>query len=174
MKTLYILLVGTIVLSAYNLFTCYGKKKNTPVPSLYEQIMAPNPTYDSVMAVNLGLDVYGMKRYVLGFTRKIKNFDMDSLTAAGIEKAHQEYVTSLARAGQLVSGGVFLDNTTDINRIWIFNMAKVSEAASLIKDYPAVVAGVLTVELHPWYGPAALQMTTPLNQRLKGGPHHHH
>lgn len=55
----------------------------------------------------------------------------------------------------------------DVRGIYIFNVTTVEEARVLTATDPAIQAGRLTMELHPWYGSAALPLITPLHKRLE-------
>lgn len=122
--------------------------------------------YDSVFAAKLGADEYGMKPYVMAFLKKGPNRDQDSLTAANLQKAHLENIIRMAEAGQLVLAGPFMD-AGEVRGIYIFNVTTVEEARALTETDPAVKAGRLAMELHPWYGSAVLSLLTPLSKRLE-------
>lgn len=122
--------------------------------------------YDSVFAAKLGADEYGMKPYVMAFLKKGPNRDQDSLTAANLQKAHLENIIRMAEAGQLVLAGPFMD-ASEVRGIYIFNVTTVEEARALTETDPAVKAGRLAMELHPWYGSAVLSLLTPLSKRLE-------
>ena len=157
MKTLLLFAVF-----GFALLACTSK----PVPDFYEQIAAANMPYDSVFAAKLGADEYGMKPYVMAFLKKGPNRDQDSLTAANLQKAHLENIIRMAEAGQLVLAGPFMD-AGEVRGIYIFNVTTVEEARALTETDPAVKAGRLAMELHPWYGSAALSLLTPLSKRLE-------
>ena len=115
--------------------------------------------YDSVLAVKLGADDYGMKRYVMAFLRSGPNRDQDSIKAAEIMRAHLDNITRMAEDGKLVVAGPFSDDG-DIRGIYIFNVDTIEEAKALTETDPAIKEGRLVMELHPWYGSASL-MTVP-------------
>ena len=124
------------------------------------------PGYDSTLAQKLGADEYGMKQYVMAFLKKGSNRSQDSVHRAEIQNAHLKNITRLAEEGKLIVAGPFLDDT-DIRGIFIFNVESVEEAKKLTESDPAVKAGVLTMELHPWYGPAILPEVIKLNSKLE-------
>ena len=72
----------------------------------------------------------------------------------------------LAEEGKLIVAGPFLDDK-DIRGIFIFNVGSIEEAKKLTESDPAVKAGVLSMELHPWYGPAILPEVLKLNSKLQ-------
>lgn len=122
--------------------------------------------YDSVLAHELGADLYGMKQYVLAFLVRGDSSSADSAEAARLQRAHLDNITRMAREGKLVLAGPFLDNT-DIRGIYIFNVSSLEEAEELTSTDPAIKAGVLKMELHPWYGSAALQELNEMHARIQ-------
>jgi len=137
-----------------------------PATRLYEQITAPEIGYDSLGAVQLGADDYGMKPCVMAFLKSGPNRDHDTATAAALQKAHLGNIIRMAEAGQLVVAVPFLDDG-EVRGIYIFDVATVEEATALTETDPAVQAGRLSMDLHPWYGPAALTLMSPLSKRLE-------
>jgi len=111
--------------------------------------------FNEQLAEELGADDYGMKRYVMAFLKAGPNRDMDETEAMEIQRAHLNNIRRMAEEGDLVLAGPFMGNG-DIRGIYIFNVATVEEARELTNTDPAVEAGRLEMELHPWYGSAAL------------------
>ena len=72
----------------------------------------------------------------------------------------------MAEEGTLVLAGPFLDNG-EVRGIYIFNVATVKEAEALTKTDPAIQAGRLVMELHPWYGSAALMEVNQLHKKVQ-------
>ena len=114
---------------------------------------------------NAGVDEYGMKKYVMAFLKRGPNRSHDSATAAKIQRDHLDNITRMADNGQLVLAGPFLDNG-EIRGIYIFNTSTVEEAKKLTETDPAVQAGRLIMELHPWYGSAALIEVNNLHKKF--------
>jgi len=137
-----------------------------PKPDLYTEITASSAKYDSILAQKMDADEYGMHRYVMAFLKKGPNRDQDSTTAANLQKAHMENIVKMAEAGKLVLAGPFMD-TGEVRGIYIFNVTTVEEAQALTASDPAIQAGRLIMELHPWYGSAVLPLITPLHKRLE-------
>ena len=124
-------------------------------------------SYNQELAQKLKADQYGMSRYVLAFLKKGPNRDQDSITAAQLQKAHLENIMKMAEEGTLVLAGPFMDDG-DIRGIYIFNVATVDEAKRLTESDPAIQTGRLVMELHPWYGSAAVkEINTIHNQLIK-------
>ncbi|HXF99204.1 MAG TPA: YciI family protein [Bacteroidota bacterium] len=122
-------------------------------------------TYDSVLAQRLGADKHGMKKYVMAFLRRGPNRSQDSATAAQLQRAHLENIQRLADEGSLILAGPFLDDG-DVRGIYVFDVQSVEEARKLTSTDPAIQAGRLAMELHPWYGSAALLQVNELHKRL--------
>jgi uncharacterized protein len=80
--------------------------------------------------------------------------------------AHLKNIQRLAAAGKLIVAGPFLDDQK-IEGIFIFNVGTVEEARELTATDPAVKAGELEMELHPWYGSAALAETAELHKKVQ-------
>lgn len=140
--------------------------KPVDLPDFYATITDTTAPFDSVFAARVGADQYGMKPYVMAFLKRGPNRSQDSITAANLQKAHLQNITRMANEGKLVLAGPFMDDG-DIRGIYIFNVATVEEARALTETDPSVQAGRLTMELHPWYGPATLPLLTPLYKRLE-------
>ncbi len=121
---------------------------------------------DTVLAKELGADDYGMKTYVMAFLMAGPNRSQDSVTAANLLKAHLANIHRMANEGKLVLAGPFLDES-GLKGIYIFHVGSVEEAKSLTESDPAIQAGRLVMELHPWYGTASLQMLNELHARIQ-------
>ncbi len=80
---------------------------------------------------------------------------IDSTELAGIQAAHMANIRRLSKAGKLVLAGPFLDDG-ELRGIFVYRAASREEAEALVASDPAVQAGRLAVELHPWLGPKVL------------------
>ena len=125
--------------------------------------------FDAELAAKLGADQYGMKSYVMAFLKSGPNRNQDSMQAAVLQRAHLDNITRMANEGKLVIAGPFLDDG-NVRGIYIFNVATVEEAEGLVKTDPAIQAGRLIMELHPWYGSAALMEVNHLHKKLSKEP----
>ena len=126
--------------------------------------VAPMPK-DTALARKLGADEYGMRPYVMAFLKSGPNRSQDKEEAQRLQKAHLDNIVRMANAGQLAVAGPFLDNG-EVRGIYIFNVATVEEAKALTETDPAIQAGRLVMELHPWYGSAALLLVNDLHNSL--------
>ena len=122
--------------------------------------------YDAEYAARMGADEYGMRSYVMAFLKAGPNRDQSEEEAAELQKAHLANITRLADEGVLVLAGPFLDEG-EVRGIYIFKVATVEEARALTATDPAIKASRLEMELHPWYGSAALQEVGTLHKRLQ-------
>ncbi len=122
-------------------------------------------TFDSILAKKLDADPYGMSQYVMVLLKSGPNRSQDSTTAAQLQSAHLENISRLADEGKLSLAGPFLDDG-ELRGIYIFNVSSVEEAEELTKTDPAIIAGRLEMELHPWYGSAALKEVNNLHRQI--------
>lgn len=121
--------------------------------------------YNESYAEQLGADEYGMRNYVMAFLKKGPNRDQDSLEKSRLQRAHLDNVLRLAEEGKLVLAGPFNDDG-EIRGIYIFNVENLQEAEELTKTDPAVQAGSLVMELHPWYGSAAVMEVNRIHKQI--------
>jgi uncharacterized protein YciI len=125
-----------------------------------------NPQYDAQLAQKLGADEYGMKTYVMAFLKAGPNRPKDSIARAELQKAHLKNIMRLANEGKLIIAGPFMDDQP-IKGIFIFNVSTIEEAKKLTETDPAIKSGSLIMELHPWYGSAALMETVAIHKKLQ-------
>ena len=121
--------------------------------------------YDSTLASALGADDYGMKKYILAILRVGPNRKQDSATTAKIQRAHLDNINRLANEGKMAIAGPCLDGG-EMRGIFIYNVTSVEEAKALFESDPAVQAGRLVAEYHPWYGSAALMSVNMQHKKI--------
>jgi uncharacterized protein len=131
-----------------------------------EKLPDTKPRYDSLLAKKLGADEYGMKKYVMAFLKSGPVKIQDSLQREELQREHLKNILRLANEGKLIVAGPFLDDQST-RGIFIFNVESVEEARKIAGTDPAVKAGVLTLELHPWYGSAALIETSKIHSTIQ-------
>jgi uncharacterized protein YciI len=127
---------------------------------------AQERTYDPALAKKLGADEYGMKKYVLVILKKGPKRDHDSTAAARIQEGHMANIEKLAKEGVLTLAGPFLDDGA-LSGIFIFNVESVEKAKLLTESDPAVISGRLVMELHPWYGSAAVMEVNDIHKKIQ-------
>jgi uncharacterized protein YciI len=131
-----------------------------------QSLQKDSSQYDAQLAKKLGADEYGMKKYVMVFLKEGPNRLKDAAAEAALQNAHLKNILRLAAEGKLIVAGPFLDNQ-DIKGIFIFNVSTVEEAKKLAESDPAVKAGSLVMELHPWYGSAALVEAFEIHKKIE-------
>lgn len=147
MKKIIICFLGLLLLAA-----CEQEKKTVPA-------------FDAHLAQELGADVYGMHRYVMAFLYRGENRDRSPEETEKLQRAHLDNITRMAEAGTLILAGPFMDDG-ELRGIYIFDVASVDEARKLTATDPAIQAGSLRMELHPWYGPAALKKVNDIQAKI--------
>ena len=109
--------------------------KNWFSPPATQQLDHPNPE--------------DLEPLVLGFLVRAPNRAPDDAHAEEIQKGHLAYMEDLHKQGKLVAAGPFLDDTASRGLV-IYRVADVDEAKALAAGDPAVKAGRLVLEAHPW------------------------
>ncbi len=132
----------------------------------FSQATDSPPAYDAVLAARVGADDYGMKKYVIAFLKSGKTKIEDEAKRNELQKAHLKNIQRLAAEGKLVVAGPFLDKQP-IRGIYIFNVSSIEEAKQLTETDPSIQAGTLEMELHPWYGSAALMEVVRIHKTLE-------
>ena len=124
--------------------------KTIEKPDLYAQITDTTALFDSVMAVRLGADERGMKPYVMAFLKSGPNRGQDSVTAMKLQEGHMANINRMAKEGKLAIAGPFGDNG-DWRGIFIFDMKNMEDVKKEVEQDPAIQAGRLAYEIHPWW-----------------------
>jgi len=119
-------------------------------------------TYNEKLALKYGADDYGMSQYVMAFLKAGPNRDRSPEQAQELQAAHMANIGRLADEGKLLLAGPFLDDG-ELRGIYIFNVKTIEEAKALTETDPAIIAGSLVMELHPWYGSAAVKSINELH-----------
>lgn len=121
--------------------------------------------FDAALAQKLGADKMGMKKYVMAFLKRGPNRPTDAAEAKKLQAGHMANIGRMAKEGKLILAGPFMDNG-ELRGIYIFNVESVAEAEALTKTDPAIQAGTLVMELHPWYGSAAVQEVNAIHEKI--------
>ncbi len=106
-----------------------------------------------------------MKTWVLALLKAGPNRDYDRETALEIQRGHMANINRLADEGKLILAGPFL-TSGELRGIFLFDVETVEEARELTETDPAIQAGSLVMELHPWYGSAALLKVPEIHKRI--------
>ena len=97
-----------------------------------------------------GDTTYVMQKYFMCFLMAGTERGQDSTETAKIQEAHMAHLAKVYEDGKSCIAGPFGDDG-DIRGIVIYNTATLEEADSLANADPAVKAGRLTAEVHPWW-----------------------
>ena len=146
---------------------CGGPPRSTATPAGPAASCPPaQDGYAAALATELGADEYEMHAYVNAFLKAGPKRDQPEAEAKALMKAHLANIERMANEGTLVLAGPFLDDGS-LRGIYVFKVATVEEARALTATDPAIQAGRLEMELHPWYGSAALQQLNTLHKRVQ-------
>ena len=93
---------------------------------------------------------FEMKEYFLVFLKKGPSRSQDSATVTAINREHLAYLTKMYNEDKMSMCGPLMDDT-DILGIAIYHVDTADEAKKLAESDPAVKAGRIAIEVHPWY-----------------------
>lgn len=114
--------------------------------------------FDPALATKLGADEYGMRKYVMAFLlRGDKVSEYTAEQRSEIQAGHMANIGKMAEMGKLIVAGPFF-GTDELRGIYIFDVQTLEEAKTLTETDPAIIAGVLKMDLKEWYGSAALML----------------
>ncbi|OOV18849.1 YciI family protein [Flavobacterium sp. LM4] len=122
--------------------------------------------YDEALAKSLHADEYGMKKYVFCLLKSGTNTTASKEESKKLFEGHMENINKLAKEGKLVVAGPFIKNDRNYRGIYIFNVATIEEAKTLVATDLAIKANLLEAELTPWYASAALQETVKIHEKI--------
>lgn len=155
MYKLKLLILTVLVLSSYSQSGAQTRDNKT------------GTLFDSVYAQNLGADDYGMKTYIMAFLRSGKVSSKSKAESDSLQTEHLKNIIRMAEEGLLILAGPFMSNDQDLRGIYVFNVKTVEEARILTETDPAIQAGILEMELIPWYGSAALMEVNNIHKRIQ-------
>ncbi len=108
---------------------------------------------------NAGPGGFEMTTYYVGFLyRGPKWTPEETPETRKIQEGHMANIQRMGAAGKLVIAGPFTDNG-DLRGLYVFRVASAEEAKGLVESDPAVQAGRLRFELHPWYAARNITVT---------------
>lgn len=123
-------------LSTRILVACVGLSAGLGLAPALFAADAPKPPFE-MTTYTLGLLVKGPK-WTAEETPELQK----------LQEGHLAHINDMARSGALLAAGPLTDNGT-IRGIFVFKVS-VDEARALAEKDPAVKAGRLALELHPW------------------------
>ena len=128
-------LVLTILLLALSL-TGFSQEKEPQQPETFEMEWEGQPVT--------------MQKYFVVFLKKGPNRNQPEEEAKKIQEQHLAYLGNLFKKGILNINGPMGDDG-DIAGISVYSTATLEDALQFAKADPAVKAGRLVVEAHPWW-----------------------
>ena len=146
-----LLTIFGILFTAMFVISCSSEVKYQAKP----EPVSTQITYDSILAKKYGADDYGMKKFVVAFLKRGPNRDRSEEESNALQAAHMAHIGKMAEEGKLVVAGPFFGDG-DLRGIFVFDVATIEEAQALTNADPAIQAGSLVMELHEWYGSAAM------------------
>lgn len=88
--------------------------------------------------------------YFVMLTRGPNSSSIDSLELEKIQAGHMANIRKMAETGKLQIAGPFGDDG-NWRGIFIFDVKSENEVKELLKNDPAIQAGRLSYEIHPWW-----------------------
>ena len=157
-----------ILVFSFSLIGCQASTINTITERVESEQTEPVLTdgYDALLAAELGADDYGMSQYVMAFLKAGPNRSQDSSAQVELQAGHMANIQRLQKMGKLVLAGPFLDDG-DLKGIFIFAVGSEEEAEELIATDPAIISGRLVMEMHPWYGSAAVKQISNIHKKVQ-------
>ena len=95
-------------------------------------------------------DTVLMQQYFIAFLKRGPNREQNEEEEAKIQEAHLAHLGKMYELGYADISGPFGDDG-DIRGITIYNVPTLQMADSLANADPAVKAGRLVIEVHPWW-----------------------
>ncbi len=120
-----------------------------------------------ILTPSLAEPEHEMTTYYMGLIYRGENWTAERTPETmRIQKEHLANISRLAKTGELLLAGPFGDDT-DLRGIFVFEVDSLEKAEELVRTDPAVKAGRLRVELHPWY---AVKGITYPNREVSKNP----
>jgi len=102
---------------------------------------------------------YKMTTYQVAFLKRGPAWTPQSTPETQkIQEGHMANIAAMAKTGKLILAGPFMDNG-DLRGLFVFK-ATAEEARQLAAQDPAVKAGRLILEWHPWYSAEGITIVT--------------
>ena len=117
---------------------------------------------------DIGPGSYEMTTYYVGFLYKGPKWTPESTPETQkLQEDHLANIVRMTREGKLLVAGPFLDGG-DLRGLYIFRVGSMEEARTFTDTDPAIQAGRLRLELHPWY--AARNITVSATSEKPAAP----
>ncbi|HYS53143.1 MAG TPA: DUF4440 domain-containing protein [Thermoanaerobaculia bacterium] len=114
-----------------------------------------------ICAAAASAETYEMTTYYVAFLyRGAKWTAQETAETRKIQEDHMANIQRMHDAGKLVVAGPFADDG-DLRGLFLFQGLTREEAERLAANDPAVVAGRLRIELHPWFAAKGIRVDPP-------------
>ncbi len=101
-----------------------------------------------------------MTTYYVGFLYRGAQWTPgDTPELQRLQQEHLAHIRAMADTGKLLLAGPFTDGG-DLRGMFVFKVDSKEEAKALADEDPAVKAGRLRVEFHPWYSAKGIRLET--------------
>ena len=102
---------------------------------------------------------FQMDHYIMVFLYRAPNRpDIPAAESNKIQEGHMANIRHMADIGKLLLAGPFEDNT-DLRGLFLFKPGvSIDEVKKLVDADPAVKAGRLRYEIHPWFAAKGIQV----------------
>lgn len=169
----YFKLITTLNLLIMCILSCKPKSNKSEIVQekkidsivVIDTITPTTNGFDEALAKKLRADEWGMHKYVMAILKTGPNRDWSKEASDSLQAAHMANIGRMAEEGSLVLAGPFLDNG-EMRGIYIFDVESIEEAQKLTETDPAIQAGSLVMELHPWYGSAAVNSINEIHNKI--------
>jgi len=134
---------------------------------IYEIDAQPSSVkFNSELADSLGADEYGMKMYSFVILKTGTNNMQVGAARDSIFSGHMANISRLVKEDKLIVAGPFGENDKAFRGLFIFTEPDIEKTKMLLATDPAISTGVLSYEIYPWYGSAALGMYLPFSEAV--------
>jgi uncharacterized protein len=145
-------IIGIYVLRAKNAEEAKGWAESDPAVKAGNLVAEMHPWWSEEVMKKPAMPIKMATAY-LGLLKRGPKWTPEKTPATEeIQKAHMANIIRLAETKKLVVAGPFGDNGT-LRGIFVFKVATLEEAKELAETDPAVKAGRLAIEMHPWLVP---------------------
>jgi len=98
-----------------------------------------------------------MRTYIVGFLRRGPNWTPEKTAETKkLQEGHMANINRMAETGKLILAGPFSDST-DLRGMFVFDLTDVEEAKAMAEQDPAVQAGRLVIDWHPWFSASGIR-----------------
>ncbi|HKO96909.1 MAG TPA: YciI family protein [Pyrinomonadaceae bacterium] len=148
-------LVGIYILRAKSAEEAKGWADSDPAVTSGDLIPEMHPWWSEEVMQKASTPMKLTTAYIGFLSRGPKWTPEKTPATAALQQAHLANINRLAEAKKLVVAGPFGDNGT-LRGIFVFKVASLAEAKQLAETDPAVIAGRLAIDMHPWKVPEGI------------------